>query len=77
MMTINSKFFYGNEVSRYGQENGFVDYRTLAKAFDAVLNNEIISRTECVIGWWEQESGRPVTRTKSKNSGNRSKNLKT
>ena len=58
-MTIKSDWFYGNEVSNYGKENGYVDYRTLAKAFDAVLNNDIISRTDGIIGYWEQESGRP------------------
>lgn len=53
-MKWNSKYFYGNEVSKYGQENGFVDYRTLAQAFDCVLNNTIIS---CDCGYFEQESG--------------------
>lgn len=50
-----SKYFCGNEVSNYGQEHGYIDYATLAKAFDAVLNNNIISAT----GWenWEQENG--------------------
>ena len=57
MMTIRSKYFYGNEVSSYGQENGYVDYRTLAKAFDAVMSNDIISQTDGIIGYWEQESG--------------------
>ncbi len=50
------KSFYGNEISRYGQEHGFVDYGTLAKAFDAILNNDIIPNTYD-IGYWEQESG--------------------
>jgi hypothetical protein len=50
------KYFYGNEISEYGQEHGFVDYGTLAKAFDAVLNNEIMPKT-WEIGYWEQESG--------------------
>lgn len=40
--TISSKYFYGNEVSEYGQEHHRVDYRTLAKAFNAVMNNSII-----------------------------------
>lgn len=57
MMTIKSRYFYGNEISNYGQEHGYVDYRTLAKAFDAVMNNDIINRTDGVIGYWEQESG--------------------
>lgn len=50
-----SEYFCGNKISEYGLENGRVDYRTLAKAFDAVLNNNIMS----VTGWenWEQENG--------------------
>lgn len=36
-----SEYFYGNKVSEYGLENGYVDYGTLAKAFDAVLVNDI------------------------------------
>lgn len=34
--------FYGNEISDYGKQNGYVDYRCFAKAFDGVLNNEIM-----------------------------------
>lgn len=48
--------FFGNEISEYGRQNGRVDYRTFAKAFDAVLNNDIMSKT-ADIGYWEQESG--------------------
>lgn len=36
-----SKYFYGNIISEYGLKNGYVDYRTLAKSFDAVLCNDI------------------------------------
>lgn len=39
---IAGKFFCGNEISAYGQEHGFLDYATFAKAFDAVMNNNII-----------------------------------
>lgn len=39
--THKSKYFYGNEISEYGLKNGYVDYRTLAKAFDGVLVNDI------------------------------------
>lgn len=56
-MFVHGKYFYGNEVSEYGQQHGYVDYATLAKAFDAVLNNDIIQRTWDVVGYWEQESG--------------------
>lgn len=55
-MLVHGKYFYGNEISEYGQKNGYVDYGTLAKAFDAVLNNDIIQKTY-EIGYWEQESG--------------------
>lgn len=55
-MEIRSNYFYGNEVSEYGQKNGYVDYRTLAKAFDAVLNNDIMTKTHD-IGYWDMVSG--------------------
>ena len=51
-MVFRSEFFYGNEVSEYGKEHGFVDYGTLAKSFNHVCNNEIIK-----IGNFEQISG--------------------
>lgn len=57
MLSIKSKYFYGNKVSDYGLENGYVDYKTLAKSFQCVLNNDIIAKTEGVIGYWEQISG--------------------
>jgi len=49
-------YFYGSKISNYGRANGYVDYATLAKAFDAVLNNEIMNAT-WELGDWEQESG--------------------
>lgn len=55
-MLLHGEYFYGNKISDYGIEHGRLDYRTLAKAFDAVLNNEIIQKTYDV-GYWEQESG--------------------
>ena len=36
-----SKYFYGNEISEYGLQRGYVDYRTLAKCFDMVICNDI------------------------------------
>lgn len=36
-----SRYFCGNKISDYGLENGYLDYRTLAQAFDAVLVNDI------------------------------------
>lgn len=53
-MIWTSKYFCGNEISRYGLENGYVDYGTLAKSFDAVLNNEIIN---VFPEYWEKENG--------------------
>ena len=52
-----SKYFYGHEVSAYGLENGYVDYHTLASAFDAVLNNSIMAELESKGFYFEQESG--------------------
>lgn len=51
----NSNYFFGNEVSEEGQERGYIDYETLAKSFQHILNNDIIGAT----GWenWEQENG--------------------
>lgn len=52
-----SNYFYGNKISDYGLEKGYVDYATLSKAFDCVLNNDIINKTNYIVGEWEQESG--------------------
>ena len=49
-------YFCGNEASDYAKEQGYLDYATLAKAFDAVLNNDII-KTTSDIGYWETENG--------------------
>ena len=54
-MTTFGKYFCGNEISKYGQQNGRVDYATFAKAFDAVLNNNIMQHTG--EGYWQQENG--------------------
>lgn len=53
---MEQKYYYGNAISEYGLENGQVDYATLAKCFDAVLNNDIMQLTYD-IGYWEQVSG--------------------
>lgn len=55
-MKVCGNYFYGNEISEYGQTHGYVDYDTLAKAFNAVRNNDIISATS-EIGYWEPYSG--------------------
>lgn len=39
--THKSKYFCGNLISEYGLKNGYVDFDTLAKSFDAVLVNDI------------------------------------
>lgn len=39
--THTSKYFCGNKISNYGQDMGYLDYRTLASAFDAVMCNSI------------------------------------
>ena len=57
MRVHRSEYFYGNKISDYGLENGYVDYRTLAKAFEGVLNNDIKDKTDGIIGYWEQKSG--------------------
>lgn len=56
MRVHKSEYFYGNRISDYGLEHGYIDYRTLAKAFDAVMNNSIMENTYD-IGYWEQISG--------------------
>lgn len=55
-MAHNSIYFYGNKISEYGLKNGYVDYRTLAKSFNAVLNNDIINKTYD-FGYWDIISG--------------------
>lgn len=53
---MENKYYCGNAISEYGIEQGYVDYATLAKGFQAVLNNDIMSLTYD-IGSWEQVSG--------------------
>lgn len=53
---MEQKYYYGNAISGYGMERGYVDYATLAKCFDAVLNNDIMNLTYD-IGCWEQVNG--------------------
>ncbi len=49
-----SNYFCGNEVSEYGKEHHRIDYATLAKSFDHVLNNSIMNFE---IDYWEQVNG--------------------
>ena len=53
---VTGEYFCGNKISDYGIENGRVDYATLAKAFDCVLNNTIYDAA-LELGEWEQVSG--------------------
>lgn len=53
---MEQKYYYGNAISEYGIENWRVDYATLAKCFNAVLNNDIMKLTYD-IGYWNQVSG--------------------
>ena len=39
--THKSKYFYGNEISKEEIERGYINYKTLAKCFDAVICNDI------------------------------------
>ena len=41
MKKWNSKYFYGNAISEYGLQCGYVDFRTLAKCGDMILCNDI------------------------------------
>ena len=52
-----SKYFYGHEISRYGLENGYMDYATLSKSFDAVLNNSIYTAADPDGYAWELVNG--------------------
>lgn len=53
---VTGEYFFGNKISNYGIENGRVDYGTLAKAFNHVLNNFIYSAA-LDFDEWEQCSG--------------------
>lgn len=55
-MEKEQKYYYGNPISYYGMQYGRVDYATLSKCFNAVLNNDIMNLTYD-IGSWEQVSG--------------------
>ena len=56
MKKLRTYTFCGNEASEYAKKEGYLDYRTLAKSFDAVLCNDIIEKT-LNIGYWEQIHG--------------------
>ena len=51
-----SKYFCGQEISEYGQQHGYMDYKTLASAFPHIINNDIITNT-AEIGCWDIVNG--------------------
>lgn len=57
MYIWKSEYFCGNKVSEYGLQHNRVDYRTLASAFQHVLNNEIVSFAVDHGGFWEVVNG--------------------
>lgn len=54
--TVYGEHFCGNRISDYGIEHGYLDYATFAKAFDSILNNDIINATS-EIGYWDMLQG--------------------
>lgn len=54
---LGSNYFCGHQVSEYGLKNNRLDYGTLARSFDAVLNNSIMEATTSAGYYWEMESG--------------------
>ena len=44
--SLYGDYFCGNEASSYGKQHGYLDYATFARAFDAVLNNDIMRELE-------------------------------
>lgn len=54
--TLATTYFYGNDASEYGKENGYLDYATFSKSFNGVLNNDIIAKTQG-IGYWDIVNG--------------------
>ena len=55
--THRSRYFYGTKISDYGLENGYIDYKTLASAFDAVMCNDLISITSADGYFWDIVNG--------------------
>ena len=54
---LPSKYFYGNEISAYGQEHNRLDYATFAKSFDHVLNNNIMGKGWNIGNGWQLVNG--------------------
>ena len=50
--------FFGHKISKYGLDNGYVDYSTLAKCFNLVLCNNVTKFiSEQVSGYVDEENG--------------------
>lgn len=56
-LKLAGKYFCGNEISAYGQEHNRLDYATFAKAFDAVMNNNIFNMGWSIGNGWELING--------------------
>ena len=57
MYIWKSEYFCGNKVSKYGLQHNWVDYATLAKSFQHVLNNNIMQYTLENCDEWEEVNG--------------------
>ena len=58
--THTSEYFFGQKISQYGLENGYIDYRTLASTFECILNNQIMKATTINGDEWYLENGSDV-----------------
>lgn len=54
---LHGTTFFGNEASDYAKKTGRLDYATLAKSFNAILNNNIIPTTSAMGYEWDIENG--------------------
>lgn len=64
---LAGEYFCGNKASDYAIENGYLDYGTLAKSFDAVLCNNITQTEDFInaemvncgaLEWWHDATNR-------------------
>ena len=58
MISYDGKTLYGKEISGYGLDNGYVDYKTLSEIMgNCILNNEIIKYE---VDNWEVVNGSEI-----------------
>lgn len=58
MITYDGKTLYGKEISGYGLDNGYVDYKTLSEIIgNSILNNDIIKYD---VDNWEVVNGSEI-----------------